>query len=458
VIFTFAKLYEKLNGVKSKNQTRLGGLPRPSLSIMVIYNILYFIAFVFYLPVLLVRGKLHGGFVQRLGFVGQESRYRLLQKSNIWFHAVSVGEVLAIVGLVERIRVAHPDRQVVITTVTKTGYALARKRFKKEDVVLYAPLDFSWSVRAFIKAIKPEIFVVAETELWPNLLTALGKVDVPMVMVNGRISDGSYFRYLRFPFIFQNVVRRFRGFCMQSTKDADRIIHLGGLAKNTLVVGSMKFDDIISGESLTPGQLGFYEDSLVLVAGSTHPGEEKIVLEIFKKLKVKFPRAALIIAPRHIERTDEVCGLALQAGYSAKKFSMAKSSSGGDDVMVVDTIGHLKALYQLASVVFVGKSLVGHGGQNIIEPAFFSKPIIVGPNMENFADIMDVFLTARGIVQVQDATELEDAVYRFFSSSEMCKTFGERARLVVEKNRGATANTQKFISQVINTAPFARPS
>ncbi|MCC6759227.1 MAG: 3-deoxy-D-manno-octulosonic acid transferase [Candidatus Omnitrophica bacterium] len=423
-----------------------------------IYSILYSFAFILYLPVLLIGGKLHRGFIQRFGFLGQELTYRLSQKPNIWFHAVSVGEVLAIVALVDKIRAEHPGRQVVISTVTKTGHAIAQKRFKKEDIVVYAPLDLGWSVGQFIKAVKPEMFVVTETELWPNLLNALARIDVPIVMVNGRISDKSFYRYRRFSFLFQGVLRRFRGFCMQSAKDADRIIELGGLPKTVAVVGSMKFDDVISGEPVTKEQLGLPGDALVWVAGSTHLGEEKIVLDVFKKLKAKFNSLELIIAPRHIERTEEVCSIVTQSGYTARRFSSPRSVPSSDEVIVVDTIGNLKSLYRLAAVVFVGKSLLGSGGQNIIEPAFFGKPVIVGPNMQNFAEITDVFLAARAIVQVQEAGELEDAVYRLLSSAEARQALGERALMTIQKNQGATARTQKVLSQVLNTTQFVRPS
>ncbi len=425
---------------------------------MTLYNILYFLAFILYLPVLLIRGKLHAGFIQRFGFLGQELTYRLSQKPNIWFHAVSVGEVLAIVALVDKIRAEHPSRQIVISTVTKTGYTIAQKRFKKEDIVIYAPLDLGWSVGQFIKAVKPEIFVVAETELWPNILNALAKIDVPIVMVNGRISDKSFYRYRRFSFLFQGVLRRFRGFCMQSAKDADRIIELGGLPKTVAVVGSMKFDDVIFGEPVTKEQLGLPCDALVWVAGSTHPGEEKIVLDVFKKLKAKFNSLELIIAPRHIERAEEVCSIVAQGGNTARRFSSPRSGPARGEVTVVDTIGNLKSLYRLAEVVFVGKSLLGNGGQNIIEPAFFGKPVIVGPNMQNFAEITDVFLAARAIVQIQEAGELEDAVYRLLSSAEARQALGERALMTIQKNQGATARTQKVLSQVLNTTQFVRPS
>ena len=423
-----------------------------------LYNVLYLIAFIFYLPVLLVKGKLHSGFKQRFGILGQELCYRLYKKPNIWFHAVSVGEILAIVGLVERMRLRHPQYQIVISTVTKTGYALAQKRFKKEDVIVYAPMDLSWVVNRFIKVIKPEIFVTAETEIWPNLLLALSKVDIPMAMVNGRISDKSFYRYRRFAGFMRRVLRPFRAFCMQSTLDADRIISLGALADNVSVPGSMKFDDIIVAEKMTAQQLGFKEDSLIWVAGSTHAGEEKIVLDVFKKLKLTFSSLSLIIAPRHIERAEEVYNLVKASGFVPVNFSVVRAQPvNSDAVIVVDTIGHLKSLYQVATVVFVGKSLVGFGGQNIIEPAFFGKPIIVGPNMQNFLEITEIFLSARGVIQIQESSELEDILKKLLASSQLCQTLGEKAQAIVKKNQGATDQTERILSRILATTHFVKP-
>lgn len=423
-----------------------------------LYDILYFLGFVLYLPVLLVRGKLHGGFKQRFAIFGEELRYQFSQKPNIWFHAVSVGEVLAILGLVESIRVAHPNHQIVISTVTPTGYNLARKRFKKEDLIIFAPLDLGWVVRRFVKAIRPDIFIIAETEIWPNLLTALAKVDTPLVMVNGRISDRSFYQYRKFRFLFHDVLKVFRAFCMQSVRDADRIIALGALPKNVSVLGSMKFDDVSLSEKLTLARLGFDNDSLVWVSGSTHPGEEKIVLDVFKKLKAKFPSLVLVIAPRHIERAKEVLALVRESGLEGASFSTINPQNNNSDaVVVVDTIGHLKAFYGLATVVFVGKSLTGQGGQNIIEPAFFGKPIVIGPNMQNFEDIVEIFTQERAIVQIQEAGQLEGALNKLLSSKDLRDSLGQRALLAINKNQGATKNTQRIISKILDESNFYKP-
>ncbi len=422
------------------------------------YNILYFLAFIFYVPVLFIRGKLHRGFVQRLGFLGQELPYRFYQKKNIWFHAVSVGEILAIVGLVERIRSTHPDHQIVISTVTPTGYALAQKRFRKEDIVIFAPLDFGWAVKSFIKRMRPEIFIAAETEIWPNLLTVLARADVPMVMVNGRISNKSFYGYRRFQFFIRKVLRPFRAFCMQSACDADRIINLGASAKNVFVLGSMKFDEGVSGEEITLARCGFKNEALVWVAGSTHPGEEKIVLDIFKKLKKKFFLLSLVIAPRHIERSPEICDLIKAEGLTAAVFSRINPpGSDPQAVVVVDTIGHLKSLYRLATVVFVGKSLTGNGGQNIIEPAFFAKPVIVGPHMQNFADIAEIFLEAGAILQIETPDELREAVSKLLASPELRTSLGERALATIKKNAGATHGTERIISGILGEIHFHKP-
>lgn len=423
-----------------------------------IYDILYFLGFVFYLPVLFFRGKLHAGFKQRFSLLGQELKYRLYQKPNIWFHAVSVGEVLAIVGLVEKICLSHPNHQIVISTVTPTGYTVARQRFRKEDVILFAPLDLGWIVRRFIDAIRPEIFIIAETEIWPNLLRALAQRDIPLIMVNGRISNPSFYRYLRFSFLFERIFRSFRSVCMQSVGDADRIIALGALPKNVVVLGSMKFDDVSVGDTILPARIGFQDDALIWVAGSTHPGEEKIVLEVFKKLKIKFPALSLVIAPRHIERSKDICALIRENGFNAVVFSSLKPQAADSQaVVVVDTIGQLKSFYAMATVVFVGKSLVGEGGQNIIEPAFFGKPMIVGPNMQNFADIVEIFLDARAILQIEHAGQLQEAVDKLLSDRDLRNSLGQRALAVVKKNQGATESIEKIISGFLDTPHFYKP-
>lgn len=425
---------------------------------MFLYNILFLIGFVLYLPVLLVKGKLHSGFIQRLGFLSTEIKYQLIQKPNIWVHAVSVGEVLAVVGLIDRLRAKHKDKRIVITTVTKTGYELARKKFPKEDMVLFAPLDFFWAVRQYIAAIRPEIYITAETEIWPNLLTTLARRDIPIAMVNGRISATSFYRYQRFRSLLQKVLRPVRIFCMQSSLDADRIISLGALPKNVMVAGSMKFDEVSPAETISIAKLGLGPDALVWVAGSTHPGEEKIILDVYKKLKPKFPLLDLIVAPRHIERVPEVSQLISANGFTAVCFSrIASEPVNADAVILIDTIGQLKALYSLATIVFIGKSLTGTGGQNLIEPAFYAKPVIVGPNMQNFEDITELFLESRSIIQIQGPEQLEAAVDRLLSDPQLRRALGERALKTVQKNQGATSRTEKILSSILTTTAFIKP-
>lgn len=425
---------------------------------IVIYNILFFVGFILYFPILLFRGKVHGGFIERLGFLSTETRYQLSQKSNIWVHAVSVGEVLAVLGLLERLRLKHKDKRIIVTTVTTTGFQLARKRLPKEDFVLFAPLDFSWAVRAYLKAINPQMYVTAETELWPNLLSGLNTRDVPVAMVNGRISTKSFYRYRKFAFFFRKFLRPIRIFCMQSNLDADRIIAMGALPKNVMVAGSMKFDAEAPTETIDRARLGLTEDDLIWVAGSTHPGEEKILLEIFKKLKPKFPNLALVLAARHIERSKEVGQLVTSHGFSPAYYSKITSESvDPGSVVVLDTIGHLKAFYRLASVVFVGKSLVGEGGQNPIEPAILGKPVVFGPNMQNFKDIADIFIESKSVIQVQDAAELQTAVERLLSDPQYRQILGSRAENTVRKNQGATARTEKLLSTILRNTSFLKP-
>lgn len=423
-----------------------------------IYDILYFLAFIFYSPVLLIRGKFHGGYKERFSFFDTDLKYRLSQKPNIWIHAVSVGEVLAVAGLIEKIRENHPGHQVVLSTVTRTGYDLAKKRFSGACQVIYGPVDLGWVCRRFVKFVRPGIFILAETEIWPNLLAALNGRDIPVVMVNGRISGRSFYNYLRFKFIFQKVLRPVNRFCMQSVTDADRIMAMGALSKKVIVLGCMKFDDVASPEMALPGGVSFNPGAPIWVAGSTHPGEERIVFEAYKKLRIDFPKLILVMAPRHIERSGEVLDMFRQNEFQVRLFSKLKSDAAEiRDVLIVDTIGHLKALYSVASVVFVGKSLTGHGGQNIIEPAFYAKPVIVGPHMENFADIAEIFNTAKAIIQIQGPEELEAEVRKLLSSEILRLTIGERAAHTVKKNQGATLKTQQIITEILNTARFVRP-
>ncbi len=415
--------------------------------IFIIFALIYF-------PYVLMKGKWHAGFWQRMGFFPGSLRRDLAEKPNIWFHAVSVGEVMAVAGLIEKVRARYPGSRVVLSTVTTTGYSIACRTLNPEDRVIYAPLDFSATVRTFIAVIRPRIYVTAETEIWPNLFTALARRDIAIVVVNGRISDKSFYGYRKVAALLLRVLKGVKAFCMQSELDADRIMALGARPRRVFVVGSMKFDDTPPPLPDTLPPLNFENKEWLWIAGSTHPGEEKIMLDIAAGLRKEFPRLSLVIAPRHIERTEEVMTLVGESGFKAVRFSQASGRAlSPETVVVVDTIGHLRSLYALARVVFVGKSLTAEGGQNIIEPAFFGKAIVIGPHMENFRGIAEVFLEADSIVQVSDARDLNFQMRRLLGDPSLLDLLGRRAKIMVTKHRGATAKTAEIISGLLAAVP-----
>lgn len=407
------------------------------------YNLIFLIYALMYMPVLILRGKWHKGFLARLGIVPKNFDAVFAGKKNIWIHAVSVGEVLAVIGLVEKIRKGFPQYNIVLSTVTKTGHALARE--KLPDVTLiYAPLDFSWATRRFVSAINPVLYILAETEIWPNLFAALYQHGVPIIMVNGRISDKAYVWYRRAAFIFKAILEKVDVFCMQSADDADKIMNIGASPEKVKIVGNVKFDSV-QDPPVPLSNIRYAPTDVVLVGGSTHPGEEDVLLGVMQSLRPNFPSLRLLIAPRHIERTKEVEAVVREHGFKSERFSRIQGRPDPEAVVVVDTIGHLRSLYGIASLVFVGKSLTGWGGQNVLEPASFGKPIVVGPNMQNFRHIMALFKEKNAIVQVDNAQDLKNAVSQLLHSPQDMDSLGVAAKEVVKSHQGATERTYQVI-------------
>jgi 3-deoxy-D-manno-octulosonic-acid transferase len=418
-----------------------------------VFDFIYFLIVLAYIPYLTIKGKWHAGFWTRLGFLSRELIARCDGKKNIWFHAVSVGELLAILGLIEQLRKGWPDVRIIVSTVTTTGYQLAKTKLPSPDVVLYAPLDFSFIVKKFLRYIRPIIYITAETEIWPNLFLALNQGGIPIVQVNGRISPRAFNRYRKVRFLLQPILRDITVSCMQTEEDARRLILLGANPDRVKVMGNMKFDDFPSGTSSKADPWRFLDQGVVWISGSTHPGEEVIVIDIYRELKKDFPNLRLVIAPRHIERTVEIAQLVKERGLSPLSLSSISSSSMGEflshQVLIIDTIGQLRELYRKASFVFIGKSLTGQGGQNVIEPAFYGKTMIVGPNMQNFRSIMDLFLNANAIIQIQNARELHDEVRELLTNPQKLEKIGSAAISVVRKNQGATERTKAIISKIL---------
>ncbi len=416
----------------------------------ILYDIIFFLYMVFYIPCLLMRGKWHSGLWQRWGFFSSEMKKSLRQKKNIWVHAVSVGEVLSVAGLLEELAKRYPNDHLVLSVVTPTGFHLAQSKFGPKMTVIYAPLDFSWVVRRYINLIRPKIYLVAETEIWPNLWSFLHQEKIPIVQVNGRISTGAFRIYRQVRWFIKPVLRGVSAFCVQSEGDAKRIIELGADADKIHVVGNIKFDDLPREIPSDLKGLGFKIADELLIAGSTHKGEEDIMLEIFKAISPEFKDLRLVLAPRHPERAAEVIRLVERAGFEAVRFSQIKNSKiERQSIVVVDTIGQLRSLYALGTIIFVGKSLTVGGGQNIIEPGFFAKPVLVGPWMQNFQDVLEIFLQYKAVVQVQDKEELREEIERLLKSPQQMEVLGSQARSVIEKFKGARARTSNIISQYI---------
>jgi 3-deoxy-D-manno-octulosonic-acid transferase len=392
---------------------------------------------------------------ERLGYLPLSFNFDA--DESIWIHAVSVGEVLTARALLPQLRDRYPRLRIVLSTTTITGQQVARSNVHGVDEVFYFPLDLPPIVRRTMRLVRPRLFIMMETEIWPNLLRACRQAGVRTVLVNGRISSRSFPRYkLARPF-FRRVLADVDKFCMQSEESARRIIEIGADRSRVIVTGSLKFDSLdIPG--MTGGDRGrnrvlryfrIVSGRPVLIAASTLKGEEEPVLEAFQRIRATWGNALLIIAPRKPERFDDVERIVRRAGWRvARRTELPVDAEPRVDVVVLDTIGELAQLYQVATVVFVGGSLVDAGGHNILEPAVFGKAIVFGPNMQNFGEIAQAFIENRGAIQVETSAELESVLVELLSDPVRRAGLGAAARALVEANRGARVRSLAAIAQV----------
>jgi len=419
----------------------------------IVYDFIFFIISLIYLPVYLWEKKFHRGFLARLGFLPKD----LTLDHPIWIHAVSLGEALAVRGLAGRLRQAYPDKKLVISTVTSTGNKIAKGIARDGDFVTYLPLDFSFIVNSVIKKVRPALVVIVETEIWPNFISCLYKYDIPVVIVNTRISDKSIKGYTGIKLLIKPVLEKVKMFCAQTESDAERLFSLGVSKNRIRVTGNLKFDigdsaylkRDSSGERLKIN-LGLEEK--LFVAGSTHPGEEGIILNAYKDLLNEFPQLKLLIAPRHPERAGEVQRIAQNMGFAAVFISdvgRKPITENQKPVFILDTIGQLMGYYALAEIVFVGGSLVKKGGQNILEPASLGKPVIFGPYMFNFRDISQLFLEQEAGVLIHRKEELRGAIRDLLGNAEKREELGRRSRVLIARNQGATLRSLEYIKTVI---------
>ena len=419
------------------------------------YSLLLSLGLLLLSPYFLFQALAHRKYItglrERLG-----SLPKLDRQPVVWLHCVSVGETQAARPLVERIRKELPHHALVVSTVTLTGQKLARDLFREQAArVVYFPFDWRWSVRRALNALSPSVVVVMETELWPNFLRECKAREIPVALVNGRISRKSFGRYLKIRFFLRHVLDCLSIAVMQSEQDAERILQLGMTKERVFSAGNLKFEAVGNTDQKTDfkNRFGLQSDVPLVLAASTHAPEEKIVLESLRKLRESQPGVRLMIAPRHPERFNEVAELIGASGLSwARRTDAPASTDTTATVILLDTIGELPSTYSYASVVFVGGSIVDRGGHNVLEPAAHGVAVITGAHTHNFHAIVALLNEAKAILQLgpveggEAVVALAEALRRLLVNEEWRRELGERAKQLIAANQGAVEKTMKLIA------------
>jgi 3-deoxy-D-manno-octulosonic-acid transferase len=442
-----------------------------------LYSLVMAAGMLLLLPYFLLRGLVQGKYLNnirdRLGWrfpAELRSAPGSPQEKVIWIHAVSVGEVLAVLPLAHQLKLKFPRRRLAVSTTTVTGQKLARERMPFADAIFYFPLDWSGPVLRALAAVQPGVVIVVETEIWPNFLRECRGAGTPVIFVNGRLSERSS-RSFRWALLFSagtlaGFLKRVLGdatlFLMQSEEDAARLVALGAAAERVLVAGNLKYDLAEPSESdlsaWLAAELAKGYRGPVIIAGSVMANEERAVLQAFAEVEREFPRALLILAPRKPEQFDNAASVIASSGHKLLRRGELKLNGAGTaalsepgNVFLLDSLGELAGLYRLADAVFVGGSLVPSGGHNILEPAAFRKVPIYGPSMENFREMAGKFLAAGAAIQVESAEELGAAWRDLLREPERAARMGACARDLADRNRGATGRVLLEIERVLNS-------
>ncbi len=412
-----------------------------------VYNLFWCVSAPFLLPLTLYKDKER--YKKRWSLCLPD----LSTEKRIWIHALSVGEVLSATSLVEEIKKEFPF-QIIFTVTTKKGMEVALKNLKeKVELITFFPFDFFWSVKRFVSRIRPEFFILIETDIWPYLISQLSSFDIKGFLVNGRISPGSFDRYKKISFLVKNLFNCFELCMVQSEMDKKRLLNLGVKNEKVINTGNIKFDRTT--EKVSPKEqkhwkslFGVKEKDLVWIAGSTHPGEEEKILWTQKQLKDKLRNVKLVIAPRHVERASQVLNIGKEIGLNVELRSCLSSKE--KDVIVLDTIGELSRIYSIADISFVGGSLVPFGGHNLIEPASFGCPVIFGPYVFNFQDIANALKTENAALIVKEKEELFKELLDLFLNKKKRKHMGKAVLEFIQKNRGATKRVVSLIKKSVH--------
>jgi 3-deoxy-D-manno-octulosonic-acid transferase len=406
-----------------------------------------------YLPPILLKNKYQRSIRGKLGRLPADLAAEGLARPRLWFHAVSVGEVVALNPLVEAMKALVPEAAILVSTGTETGQDKARELIRHADGFFYLPLDFPEFIGRVVERIRPDLFVLMETELWPNLVHSLKSAGATIALANGRISDRSFPRYRRLRWFFAPVLKEMDVLLMSSELDAQRIEEMGAPVDRIRVTGNTKFDAAPSGDSEDEcvqlrDMLDLRGEAPIWVAGSTHPGEHEIVLDAYQRLLERFPDLVLVLVPRHVDKTPSIVA-AMESRGMAPPFLRTSAGQGesrnGRSVIIVDSTGELFQIYSLASVVFVGGSLVPRGGQNILEPAAWGKVVIFGPSMEDFRDARDILVKAGSAVEVSGTDDLVDAVAAVLADLPEASERGARGRAEMLKNAGSARRDAELL-------------
>jgi 3-deoxy-D-manno-octulosonic-acid transferase len=415
-----------------------------------LYAISSYLLFVALLPVLIWHPKLRHGIPFRLGYY-KRSFDRGRGAPRIWLHGASAGDLLSLQPMMKEIKARLPGCCIIVTTITNSGLAMARKKLAEADVICHVPYDLPGATRRAVAALRPDLLVLEYTEIWPNLIRAAREANVRIALTNGRFNPDKMSRYRLLFRAISNPLRRIDCFLMRSDEEAERVLALGAAPDRVWVTGNTKFDalvlDTAGREEALRVEMGLNPARPVFMAGSTHEGEEELLVDVYAKLRARHPGLQLVVAPRYVERSGRIMAIAAEAGLPVRLRS-GGAAAGHADVTVLDTIGELAAAYRLATLVFVGGSFVTRGGQNVLEPAAQGKPVLFGPHMENFKDSVQV-LQGRGGLQVQSPDQLLKVADELLSRPDQIEELGSLARSSVGAIRGASARNVEHMLSIL---------
>lgn len=410
---------------------------------------------------MVVSTKYRQGLRQRLTFYTEEEKQKLSAGPYIWVHTVSLGELQAARPLLQRLKRDYPGCKTLVSTVTETGQAQARK-ISEVDTAIYLPLDLYPLCKRALAQVRPVSLIILETEIWPNLLRAAARMGIPLHLVNARLSDKSFQNYYRARALFAPLLRLFSSILAQSERDRERFLQLGAASERTANVGNIKFDSVSLRDDPNERRrwremFHVESDEILILGGSTFPGEEATLARVVQRLRKAGHPVRLLIAPRHVDRLPSILDDLRGLGLNSQRRSQMPSTEpiGKEDTLLLDTTGELSRVYSAADLVFIGKSLHEKGGQNPIEPAAWGKAILFGPNMQNFRDVSALFLQAQAAETVADEESLYQACLRLCASPQEREERGQRAREVVRQNQGALDWILETIASTISQAKQA---